>query len=250
MIITHDLLEQIDEKRRKIAGSPDSYLIRDKKVKNALRRMANTHTYWLENPDLRRKILTENGTDDSGDLRKTSKESIKRIKEAWKFLNPRNNNDSGFDYVNPQNILGVGSILDPRINVGYRDSMLKPYLRDHIPPNKAKIPELVDKFCSDLNGSDLHPVEAATQCHLCITGIQPLLVGNKRTARLFQDTVLHQNGLPPAFIPSGEREVYIGLMNRALVGYRDKRADLQRPFFDYVGGKVNVALDSIIDDLK
>jgi Fic family protein len=100
-----------------------------------------------------------------------------------------------------------------------------------------------------LKSSDLAPIEAAIYTHLHLAGIQPFIDGNKRTARLLQDRILFSYELPPAVIPAGEREVYIDLLEQALVGVRNNAVKPQRPFYDYIGGKVNSVLDEILGDL-
>lgn len=247
MPIAETLTRDIDRKMRKISNNPNYYLKKSRQIKKGLREIGDFHTYWLEHPELRRQLLESGAAHVSGNLRKRSKAAIRNIKNAWSYLS----NLSNVDFINnldPSVILAVGNLVDPE-NIGVRTQRVSLGL-EYTPPNSVKVPELIKKFCDNLQQSDFHSVEAAAYAHLYIAAIQPRLDGNKRTARLIQDKLLDSNGLPPAIIPSGERDVYIDLLSNALIGYRDSNFKVQRPFFDYIGGKVNVALDEILGDLK
>jgi len=248
MVIAQILSREIETKRMKIQNNPDYYLRRSNRVKRNLRAICDVYSFWLENPALRGKILTLNGGVTPRQLRTKARKSIKQIHNAWNYLT---NVSWGSDFVadlTPEVILHVGKLVDPQ-NLGYRRDRV--YLNlAYTPPNPLKVPDLVEQFCRDLKASDYDSVESAAVAHLHLAGIQPFNDGNKRTARLIQDRILSDVGLPPAIIPAGEREVYIDLLEQGLIGMRDKNLRLQRPFFDYIGGKVNVALDEILNDLR
>lgn len=249
MVIAEALNREIVEKRKKISGNPEYYLKRSQRIKGDLRRICDIHSFWLETPSLRGRILQAQGEIDSRQLRKIARKSVANIKKAWKFLNSKGNGDF-LGRLSSEIILKVGKFVEPSKNAqGYRNQRVTLGLQ-YVPPNPVKVPELVEAFCCNVKDSDYSPVEAAAVTHLTLTGIQPFQDGNKRTARLLQDRILFGYGLPPAVILSGEREVYIDLLEQGLWGLRDRDLKLQRPFFDYIGGKVNVALDKILDDLN
>jgi Fic family protein len=250
MVVSPKLLDEIDRKLELIGDDPSYYLRRSNKTEKTLRDLSDIHSFWLENPKLRSRILRTQGIKDSRQLRKIAREGVKRISSAWSYLNEADVGNDYSQYINPLNIIRVGRLVDPGVNRdGFRVDRVSLGLT-YVPPNPLKVPELIGKFCDDLKGSEYHPVEAAVVTHLSIAGIQPFADGNKRVARLFQDRILHGYGLPPAFIPSGEREVYIDLLEQALLNREAHQIRYQRPFFDYVAGKVNVALDEILGDLK
>jgi hypothetical protein len=251
MVISPRLLREIDEKKAVVMANPDYYLKMSNAISGDLRQISNLYSYWLENPRLRMKILKQSNCKNSRGLRRIAKKGINRMHDAWAYLLSVSCQGEDFTKViSPEIIAGVGAFVDPRINgIGFRQERVSLNFRDYIPPNYVKVPGLIQKMCDDLHGSDYHPVEAAASVHLDIAGIQPFLDGNKRTARLFQDKILNCVELPPAVIPYGERDVYLDLLEQGLIGRQTLKYELVRPFFDYVGGKVNSTLDSIIGDL-
>ena len=86
--------------------------------------------------------------------------------------------------------------------------------------------------------------------HIGIVGIQPFMDGNKRTARLIQNRILHSVDLPPAVIPAGEGKFYFDLLRRVLPFYQDGDMIGQKQFYDYCASKVNNSLDEILGDLE
>lgn len=122
----------------------------------------------------------------------------------------------------------------------------------HTPPSEVKIPALLEEaFYEAKTRTDLHSVEKAARLHLKLAGIQPFEDGNKRASRLMQDRILYGSDLPSAFIPVGERMVYLDLLDQAWHGLylNEDDEDEQKPFFDYIGGKVNNSLDLLLDDI-
>ena len=269
MVVSYELLDEIDRKKKAIDQNPNYYLWRSNRIKRNLRGICNVHSYWLENPELREQILGElelesqelqergieghKSIDEQGvrGIRILAKEGIQRVGEAWDFLSKYSNKENKFAYLNSNAILNVGRLIDPKFNNrGFRKIPVEFSGLDYIVPPAIRVPELVDQFCYDVRNSDIHPVEAAAMTHLTLGGIQPFDTGNKRVSRLFQDQILHEAGLPPAFIPAGERTVYVDLFNQALTHQGAHQLEYQTPFFDYIGSKVNVALDKILGDLK
>ena len=245
MRISRTLLDEIDEKSDAIGNNPDYFLRRSKLVRTLFRNLARRQSYWLENPEERREMARNFRLKGFREIRKSSKLGIKRINDAWHYLSEvsHDSEKGDLDYVTPSSIVGVGTRILP--NHGYRSERVSLGLKEYAPPNPLKVPELIDEFCDEIK-EDLHPVEAGIYAHLSIAGIQPFLDGNKRTGRVFQDVILTHNDLPPALIPYGERSVYIDLLASGLAGKRDGDLNKQRPFFNYVGGKVNAALDFIM----
>ncbi len=251
MVISRTLLEEINEKSRKLKGAPEYHLARDARLKGDLKTLCNLHSFWLEHPDLRMGLLDSISLKDNRGTKKFAREGIGRIHEAWNYLNSIG---LGYEFLkefNTMNLIRTGQIIEPNANTGgHRNSRCLLKNMSYVPPNFMKVPELTSELLEDLKTNLYHPVEAAGLAHVEILGIQPLNDGNKRLARLVQDRILADNDLPPACIPYGEREVYLDLAEQYLLAKDRVGAPLQRPFFDYNGGKVNTALDNILDDLK
>ncbi len=251
MVVTYGLLREIDEKKRKIEKDPDYYLKRAHQLRKNLRGICDIHSFFLEHPELRARILKEHDIDDSRKLKQVARGGVQQMSLAWSHLISSRVGNDYKKYITAGTVIDVGSFVEPTKNqYGFRsDRVLMAGLR-YVPPNPIKVPDLIEHFCANVTESDYHPVEAAAVTHLTLTGIQPLNDGNKRTARLLQDKILWDYGLPPAYIPSGERAVYVDLLEQALLHQDASDIEYRRPFFDYIAGKVNVALDNILDDLK
>ncbi len=249
MLSTYELLIEIDKKKKKVQNSPDTYLKKSHQVRKNLRGLADVHSFWLENPDLRKRILEEQKESDARRLKQRSRKYVKHIVDAWNYLSRVDDGNGHYNFLDPNTIIKLGELIGPN-NQGFRSGRVRINRFRFIPPNYVKVPELVDKFCYELKQSDYHPIEAAAMVHLELTGIQPFVDGNKRVSRLLQDKILDCYDYPPAFIHSGERQVYLDLLDQALIAKQDNDLVYQRPFFDYIAGKVNTALDEIIDDLK
>jgi len=243
MPISQTLIQDIEQKKNKINEDPNYFLKRAKRIEQEHRKLSNIHSYWLENPAIRSAILRKYNLKDSKELKIKAKEGIGKVKQAWEYLVALN--EPLLKVISPEIILETGKLIWDKNNY-YRVEEVALKNFGYHPPNPMKIPGLIGQLCFNLKNSDYHPIEAAAAAHLEIAGIQPFLDGNKRTARLIQDKILYDSGLPSAFIPSGEREVYIDLLEQALVGFKSGNLKAQRPFFDYIGGKVNTSLDDIL----
>ena len=163
MIISHNLLREIDKKKAVVMANPDYYLKMSKAVSGDLKQIANLYSYWLENPRLRMKILQQSNCKSSRGLRRIAKKGITRMHDAWAYLlSVSSQGDDFTKIISPEIIAGVGAFVDPRVNgVGFRQERVSLHFDDSIPPNYVKVPGLVEKMCNNLRESDYHPVEAA-----------------------------------------------------------------------------------------
>jgi|ETNmetMinimDraft_2_1059921.scaffolds.fasta_scaffold01297_3 hypothetical protein len=250
MVVDYRILDRIDKKKSVIERDPGYYLKVYRAVKSKLKRSANIHSYWMENPRLRKSILEETGQKDSRGLKRLAKEGICDLITAWEYLHNQVEDSEDMSFITPRNVLDVGSRVEPKINMGFRSLRASLGLRNYVPPNPVKVPDLIEEFCYNVRESDLHPIESAINCHLHIAGIQPFLDGNKRTGRIFQDTILYSNGYPPGLILISDREKYIDKLENALVAVRDKDLDGQRDFFNYLAENIDLTLSRIVKDMK
>lgn len=259
MTTSNALINQIEKKKRIISGFPDYFLRRKNRLKRELSRTCDMHSFWIEHPELRDELL------DSPELsyqlegqknprirqiKEISHRSTRKIERAWDYLQSIGPEGRFTQEFNPTILLKVGQILYPEANVGFRSQRVSINFTEYVPPNPVRVSELVDKLGYMINLSTMNPIDIAISAHRDITGIQPFYDGNKRTGRLIQNRILDDYGLPIACIPSGERRVYLDLLEQALVAEHEKKTKPQRYFFDYIAGKVNVALDEILKDLK
>lgn len=252
MGVSERLIHEIDEKYDLIGEDPEYYLKRAKRIKQDLRRLARTHSFWLEHPKERSQFLNARGPK-AERIKRNVRKRQRRIVEAWKYLDAVNGTGELAELTNPSMILEVAAKIEPIKNdCGFRQTGTHTSVgsRDYVPPNPRKVPQLLEEFYKRARTGNFHSVELAAMTHLNIAAIHPFNDGNGRTARLIQDRILYDAGLPPALIPSGEREAYIDLIEQASIGLREHDTEKQRPFFNYVAGKVNGALDKILGGIN
>ena len=260
MFTNERILDDIDAKQAKIENNPEFYLEMENKVKANLGTYSKIYSWVIEHPDIRRSILDEKLTaSQKGQLISQAKEGVQHLGQAWDYLKHLN------DPYSKEVLLNLATIIDPGENPDFRfrDRRASLQLQNYCPPNYMKVPEMINGVLSALKFDCIHPVEKAAKAHLYIAGIQPFNNGNKRLARLFQDKILYDANLPPALIHAGEREFYLDVLEKALEAWnlqtsgstptyqlRKTAMNNQRPFFDYIAGKVNSGLDDILHDLN
>jgi hypothetical protein len=241
-----NLVRDIDSKASKLIEEPEYYIRREHRVKATLHKENKQFSWWIEHPDVRRGMLKVKG-DERGKLIKRAREGISNLNDAWQYLCNQQT------FLTPQVLHEVARIADPVENKsGYRTARVSLSMESYTPPNALKVSEYVDEAFLESQGMHFmyHPVERASMLHLRLAGTQPFNSANKRVARLFQDKLLYDAHLPPAAIPAGERDIYLDLLEEGLVSLRDGKREGIKLFCDYIGGKVNSALDSIMGDLK
>jgi len=260
MFTNPNLLDEIDTKQASIEENPEFYVALQNRIESNFDNYSKIYSWMIEHPDIRRGLLKEDiDSATRGKLISRAREGIKNLREAWKYLRVLK------DPFNDGTLKTLATIIEPDFNMtpNFRQDRVSLNMQEYTPPNPLRVPELISQAFFDLKNNECHPVEKAAKAHLYIAGIQPFNNGNKRLARLMQDKILLDANLPPATIPSGEREAYIDILENALSGWNSMRNgsafsyDLkrksmnnQRPFFDYIAGKVNSALDHIVGDLN
>lgn len=246
MPIDQSLINEIDLKQTLLVKRPEYYLARSRKIGQSLIGSARLYSWWMENPTTRYQVLAPKNNEERRKAIAQAKEGIANLSDAWTYIrNVATPLDGGV-------LLETARLVEPKINSqGFRSSGFTFLKRmRYVPPNPLKVSSMLEKALQDLKNGDLHPVEQAALTHLYLTGIQPFNEGNKRVARLAQNKLLLDVGLPVAVIPVGERAVYYDLLEQGLLAWQSGNLKDQRPFLDYVGGKVNSALDEILGDLN
>jgi hypothetical protein len=244
------LINNIEEKLKKVTESISYYSGRKRLIEEGLRSIGDVHSFWIENPQLRMTLLR------TGSLRtqKEARKGIGAIKNSWYYLTT-SVQPNVLDGLNEENVKKTNRILtDPWRSNGdtkecYRDKSVTLGFNDYSPPKHQDVPGLIQELFGELRSKERGKLELAIYAHLRLAGIQPFMDGNKRTARLVQDAILVQSGYPPAVIYSGEGTFYFNLLHEALAAYSNDKIIGQRGFYDFIATKVNGALDEIIGDL-
>ncbi len=236
------LLKEINKKREIVVGNPNFYLRRSHRISSALTASSKMYSWWIEHPQLRFQLLNVPSAQQRGKIIAFMRAGVERLEEAWNYLNTEQHMFTVDSLVNTARIVDANNQTLRRCRVSLN-------FENYTPPNPLRVSDRLSELFLEVKDSNLHPVEKAGVVHAGIAGIQPFIDGNKRTARLYQDKILCDAGLVPAIIYTGERALYLDLLEDVLVGRRDGNIKIQKPFFDYIGGKVNVTLDKIINDL-
>ena len=90
---------------------------------------------------------------------------------------------------------------------------------EHLPPDQAIVPELMERFVSWYRDEAmaLHPVERAARVHSEFVKIHPFVDGNGRTGRLLMNLELMKAGYPAAVLTVDRRLAYYTFLDEAHV---------------------------------
>lgn len=106
----------------------------------------------------------------------------------------------------------------------YRQLDVKAAGTEYVYPPHYQLPELMSEFVGWLvaEGTNLHPVIAATEAHYRFVSIHPFRDGNGRTGRLLMNLLLMRAGSSIAIIANQQRQAYI----EALVQGQNSQDDI------------------------
>jgi len=245
MLIDPVLMREIDEKMALVES--DRSLNLDRIIRKALEQDSLISSGLLEAGSTRRE---------KREKKREFAESTARLSDACRFAVGNYRGQITEDL-----ILGIVSRINSEVT-GYRNSTVRVTGPDAVlPPQPEKIKPQIETLLEHTNDVTLHTLERAGLSHLHLVRIHPFTDGNGRTARLLQNLVLKYEEYPPAIIPCEERIVYQHILRSALEGYRDREAHgefldawskplqiskAEQAFFNYIGSKVNIALESQI----
>ena len=109
----------------------------------------------------------------------------------------------------------------------------------YVPPAAIEVTPLMWELVAWINSTEaagLHPVERGARAHFRLVHIHPFVDGNGRTARLFMNLILIQEGYPPAVIRRERRPEYYDTLDRAHEG-------VINPFVTLVAEEAERSLD-------
>lgn len=249
-----DILRDIEEKKKLIEKDSLSYKL-SKKIISSFDEEALYHSNLLE---ITRKTRAE-----IRNLKKDFSNTRENLVTAWNYA------VKNFEDFNSNYVCKIASLLEGDKNFeNYRQNSVRVSGNDAVfPPRAEKVSGLMEKLITFAKDSKLHPVETSGILHMHFLRIHPFDDGNGRTSRILQNVFLNKKGYAPAIIPSGEREIYQGLLRGALRDYRDREsmedksfeklltdpiylASREINFLDYLGSKVNVSMDNIFDEIN
>lgn len=110
-------------------------------------------------------------------------------------------------------------------------------------PNYLKVPELMNNFMNTVTTSTDHIAKIAADAHLRFVHIHPFVDGNGRTARLFFNLLLLQEGYPLAIIEKEDRLAYINAIETALL--HEKLDDYYLVMFEGIERSLDLYLEAL-----
>lgn len=128
--------------------------------------------------------------------------------------------------INVDHICNVHAMILQGIDDNYagkwRDVPVRVTWSNHIFPNYAKLPVLMDEFINRLHSSDDDPIMIAIQAHLRFVDIHPFVDGNGRTARLLLNLIMGIYGYPPIIIDPVKRTEYIASIEKTRYSWSEE----------------------------
>jgi Fic family protein len=249
-MINEHILEEIGMKLEKLADDPRYYDRRKNLVVQSLRSIGDVYSFWIENPGLRKALLLEKSNEKK--IRKMARKGIQDVNNGWYYLTEIGKSRKFVDYLDANILKKLNGLVNPNMDMprDFRKKDVTLNIRGYTPCSWEKVPNKVDEAIKTIK--ELYtenPIISAITAHLSLTAIQPFMDGNKRCARLVQDRILFDMGMPPAIITAGEGKFYHELLVKTVPAYHDGDKDGQGQFYDYCASKINNGLDEILGDL-
>ena len=117
----------------------------------------------------------------------------------------------------------------------------------HRPPDSTEVPHLMRSLIQWANtqSKKMHPVQLAALAHHKLVHIHPFVDGNGRTARIFMNLILMQNGYPMTVIMKVDRQKYYRSLEKADKGNTN---DIEKFIAQSVERSMNIYLKAFGDD--
>jgi|APSaa5957512622_1039677.scaffolds.fasta_scaffold00055_39 Fic family protein len=247
------------EFRNKLKGKGD--LICDKIQRKIIEENAYINSFKIENPNFAIPFHTAKRSQ-----RREFKKGVQNIKNAFQW-GQENFDPSNFD---EKFIRYLAASIVPEIYKGdlaqYRkDTEGTGFSGDYrvTPPYPQKLTELeIPRFVAKLQENFKNDrgimarIKTSIDSHFHIARMHPFKDGNGRTARIFQDIILNHYTIPSPIIESGEKEIYLRLIEAAVFDWKHLKnsgeipngaTDGERNFYTFIAGKVNLSFDKIIE---
>lgn len=238
-------------------GEGDYILAVGKRTNQMLEEEALKHSLEIEFP----KALERNENRDCSKMFRKSdvlEEELGYLENAWSIA--KKYNQITEDLIKKVNARVEGS--SGKNNYRKKDIDIKG--SSIIPPRHEKIKDKMNELISEYEhrkniaenkkedeDDSASYIEVASYFHMRLGHIHPFHDGNGRTARILQNRILEMGDLPPAIINSAERNLYMDKINEAQEEWKLKEGEpgkKQHEFCNYIGSKVNNAIDRMRND--
>lgn len=258
-LIDPKINEEINLKKEKLAGNSNQKSGRDIILKD-IRSIGDVYSFWIENPQLRKSMLI--GGKSPKTIRKEARKGIEAVSNGWYFLSQKSEGADFIDNLDIDLLKQLNGIILPgfggnsrnEIDMGLPGKGFEVTLnyKGYRVPKAKDVPQKLANALSRIREiyHNVNPINSAIASHLELAAVQPFPDGNKRVARLIQDKILSDGGLPPSVINAGEAGFYRNLLGKTLLAYSGGNKDGMREFYDYCASKVNNSLDELLGDLE
>ncbi len=236
-ILKKELLQEIDSAKRKLDSS---------KIENATMRMFK---------DLEDQTIKNISFQDKDNCER-QKEVIANFREAW--LYGQTQKVKNLDLITLTEISGR---VEPSLRAtrqsyaDFRKEMAQ-MKGENVPPiDETRIRAHLERTMEAEKNMKLHPVERAIFDYFHLVRIQSFSNGNKRTAGIYMNTILRNEGFLPISIADRESSDYKNYLFGAIEGFKNRSADsrddlysyqnpdkFQLQFYDFLGRKELAAL--------
>ena len=243
------LREEIINKKAYLEDLDPSRISLNSEFWKAIEEEALIHSFRIELPKAR--ISTKKASQQSrANYKKVYDAGVECMRNAWLWAKQLYLQQGLFDQ---ELIIGIAERIEPEIVLGYRHDQVRILGSYNLPPRPEKVPWEIEKLIQQT--LTISTLEKALRVHFEIARIHPFPDANGRTARMVQNLILAQEGLPPVVIYEGERAHYQDLIGGAVHGYslkeeKGKPSDEEKTFYTFLAGKVNICLDKLIDHLE
>jgi len=251
-LINPELSREIDLKLSKIRNDLNAYEARSRLVRDSLINIGDVYSFWIENPDLREKLLLDKSIEET--VKRKARKGIRNVHNAWYFATQFGMHNDFVNFLDVEILKGINSLVNGRraVQGQFRTDEKSLDWLGYRPPKPKDVPSVVKKILYETQRYYYGgPLETSIRTHLDLALAQPFDEGNKRTARIVQNRMLIDYGYPPAVIPAGEAKFYFDVLRKAApVPIGGSIVCDEVPFFNYTASKVNNALDEILGDLN
>ena len=250
-------MKEIREKYITIGDNPDYDCSNDCRriASRRIRKNAQIHSYRIENPFLKVPFSVPRNV-----RKKEINYGVKNIETAFAW-GINNFDPSSFDesFIREIALRITPELYNTPIAL-YRNTGISITGASTTPPYPEKlvekeIPWFVESLKRQLSCKDIiAKIESAIFAHLHLARIHPFKDGNGRTARTVQDIILYYYGIPSPLIESGERHSYYQSLDRAILGWDERKAleihngasEGENSFYTFIAGKINSSLDKLV----
>ncbi len=225
-----------------------------KLARKAIEENAQIQSYRIEHPNERVPFSVPRNRN-RGEIKNGIEDIANAFAWGRKNFDPANFKESF--------VRGIAGRITPSIYndkiAEYRETGTRVTSSSVTPPDpykliKYEIPWFEESMGEHLKDETINKIEPAIFAHFHVARMHPLVDGNGRTSRTFQDVILDHYNIPLPVIQAAERMFYYQLLDEAIFAWKNREgrnsdkglSKEERRFYDFMAGKINISLDKIL----